>query len=47
VEVIVVPLWRLFLIVLEKPVFAQGHWRNNAAGAEAGAEGTMPNSMRM
>jgi hypothetical protein len=42
-----VPFLRLFLIVLEKRVVAQGHWRHNAAGADAGAAKVVPNSMKV
>jgi hypothetical protein len=38
---------RLFLIVLEKLVVAQGHRHQIAVGAEVGADAMMPNLMKM
>jgi hypothetical protein len=43
----VVPFLRLFLIVLGKLVVAQGRWHHNVAGVEAGAEGLVPNFVKM
>jgi hypothetical protein len=47
VEVSVVPFLRLLLIVLEKPVVAQGRWRHIAAEAVAGAVAWCPILKRM
>jgi hypothetical protein len=38
---------RLFLIVLEKLVVAQGRWHQIAAGAECGARRMVRNSMML
>ncbi|CCV12233.1 exported hypothetical protein [Mesorhizobium sp. STM 4661] len=46
-KIIVHSLLASFLIVLETLVVAQGRWRHIAAGTDAGAEGVVPDLMRM